>query len=273
MSVDPRHLVDTGLEIHDVREDHDFAARRLHNHSVEAQVAAMRRLVRAILNSDQSLLQELVNIAVELCGADSAGLSLELPDATDEVCYRWVATAGRYTPFMGADLPRYPSACGIGLSRGGPQHFSFAPRYFEILGIAAPPIADGITLPWHVDDLRGTLFIIAHDRPEAFDLQDCQRMELLSEFAALAIRQRRHQDRFLKQAAASATSAMALNDSGKAANPLQSLINVLYLSEGGVTSETDRLFGFGPGDQLQPLSALARKLLAIPYPLTESWKN
>jgi hypothetical protein len=269
----PLHIVNTGLQIQDVREDKAFAARQLHSHSPEAQVMAMRRLVRSVLNSDESVLQTLVDMAVELCGADSAGLSLVLPNATDALCHRWVATSGKYTPFMGADLPRYPSACGVSLELGGPQHFRFEPEYFEILGIEAQPIADGITLPWYVDDLQGTLFILSHQRHEAFDLRDCQMMELLSDFAALAIRQRRHQDKFLKEAAHTSAKSMLGNDSSIAANPLQALIHVLYMTEGGVNTGSEHLFGFGSGDQMQPLSKLADKMLAIPYPTREFWEN
>ena len=231
---------------------------------------AMRRLVRSVLNSDESVLQELVNIAVDLCGADSAGLSLVLPNATDSVCHRWVATAGKYTPFMGVDLPRYPSACGVSLERGGPQHFRFEPEYFEILGIEAQPISDGITLPWQIDDLQGTLFILSHQRHEAFDLRDCQMMELLSDFAALAIRQRRHQDDFLKQAARTSAISMLGHDTVAALNPLQTLIHVLYMSEGGVNTGGAHLFG--TGDQMQLLSKLAHKMLALPYPAREFWE-
>lgn len=273
MKIDPRHVVGTGLEIEDVREDEAFAARQLHNHSPEVQVAAMRRLVRAVLNSDKSVLQELVEIAVELCGADSAGLSLVLPDATDEVYYRWVAMAGKYMPFMGADMPRYPSACGVGLDRGGPQHFHFQPPTFEVQGTVVPGVADGLTLPWYVDDLRGTLFIFSHERREAFDLRDCQVMELLSDFASLAIRQRRHQDKFLKEAAKTASEVMSGTEKAATANPLQTLIHVLYMSEAGVNNGSNPLFGPGPGDSLQSLSTLAGKLLNLPYPAKRSWES
>jgi hypothetical protein len=54
------------------------------------------------VESPSTILQELVNAAVELCGADSAGISIELPEGGDEKFYQWVATAGQYSGFLHA---------------------------------------------------------------------------------------------------------------------------------------------------------------------------
>jgi hypothetical protein len=269
MTANPLHLVDTGIEVNDIREDTAFAARISRPQNMEMQVVGMQRLVRALLDSNKSILQELVNLAVELCGADSAALSVEQPNAPDSGCYRWIATAGACTAFHNADLPRYPSACGVSLERGGPQQFRFGQRFYDIIGITAPLVTDGIVLPWHMDDIRGTLFIMAHNRDEAFDLGDCQRMELLADFASLAIRQRRQQDAFLKQASLTRRSAMAGKPTNKATNPVQSLIDVLYLSEAGTPTTASRdisTYVPRPGDEMPSLSALAARLLSIPYP-------
>jgi hypothetical protein len=271
----PHHLDDTGIEANDIRVDEAFSARRLHNRDTEIQIVAMRRLVRSILSSQKSVLQELVDIAVELCGADSAGISFEQPNGTDKAYYRWIATNGACNPFLNAELPRYPSACGVSLERGGPQQFRFSKRFYDIIGITAPEVTDGIVLPWQLDDMRGTLFIMAHNNREAFDTGDCRMMELLSEFAALAIRQRRHQDAFLRQASLSNESAMTSSNTDKAVNlinPLQSLIHVLYLSEGGTPPATASTVHQAPtstpkpGDEIPSLSKLVNKLLSLPYP-------
>jgi hypothetical protein len=272
MKSNPLHLVNTGMEVYDIREDAAFAARKVRPQNLEMQVIGMQRLVRALLDTNKSILQELVNLAVELCGADSAALSVEQPNAPDSGCYRWIATAGACTPFHNADLPRYPSACGVSLERGGPQQFRFHQRFYDIIGIEAPLVTDGIVLPWHMDDIRGTLFIMAHTREQAFDLGDCQRMELLADFASLAIRQRRQQDAFLKQASLSRNSAMSEKPSNKAVNPVQKLIDVLYLSEASVPTapSTDiSTYTPRPGDEMPSLSSLVTRLLSISYPHLE----
>jgi hypothetical protein len=79
-----------GLEVIDLRDNAEFAARRLHARDVAVQMLAMERLARAFVEKPDTVLQELVNVAVELCGADSAGISLEQDQGTDSNFYHWV---------------------------------------------------------------------------------------------------------------------------------------------------------------------------------------
>ena len=139
---------DTGLEVIDLFEDTSFASRRLHERDVAMQVEGMHRLARAFVESPDTILQELVNAAVELCGADSSGISIEREDKSDAEFYEWVATAGKYAGFLNATLPRSPSACGMCLERGRPQLFRVTQRFFDLMGIEAPTVTDGILLPW-----------------------------------------------------------------------------------------------------------------------------
>lgn len=57
-------------------------------------MVGLERLARAFVEKPETILQELVNAAVELCGADSAGISVERENRTDKHFYHWVATAG-----------------------------------------------------------------------------------------------------------------------------------------------------------------------------------
>lgn len=50
---------------------------------------------------------------------------------------------------------------------------------------------DGILLPWEVEEMPGTIFIISHVRDEAFDTEDLHLMQVLADFAAMRIRQQR----------------------------------------------------------------------------------
>ena len=59
--------------------------------------------------------------AVKLCGADSAGISIERDGKTADRYYRWIATAGEYSGFLDASLPQYPSACTVCLERNSPS--------------------------------------------------------------------------------------------------------------------------------------------------------
>ena len=258
-------LVDCGLEVTDIQSDASFAARHFHARDMATQMEGMQRIARAFVEHPEMVLQELVNVAVEFCGADSAGISLERDGRTDNDYYHWVATAGQYSGFLNAALPRYPSACGVCLERGRPQLFRVTQPFFDILGVEAPLVTDGILLPWQADDTRGTIFIMAHGRTEAFDLNDCRLMQVLADFAAMGVKQQRQQKLLLEQASAAAASSMANVLAHRINNPLQSLTNVLYLAAEGHHGEEARGLGEQASADLRRLSELVQELLALPY--------
>jgi hypothetical protein len=255
---------DTGLEVIDIQSDPVFAARRLHVRDVAMQMEGMQRLAHAFVENPDTILQELVNAAVDLCGADSAGISIEKDGKTDAEFYHWVATAGKYSAFLDAVLPRYPSACGICLERGKPQLFRVNQRFFEIMGIEAPLVTDGILLPWQVEETRGTIFVMAHGRHEAFDQDDCRMMQVLADFAAIGFRQQRQQKLLIEQTAATASAATANDLAHKINNPLQSLTNIVYLAAEGHNGKEAQSLAMELSNHLQPLSALVGQLLALP---------
>jgi hypothetical protein len=219
----------TGLEVLDLRTDWAFATRHLHHRDIDIQIAGLQRLARALLEQPATILQELVNAAVDLCGADSAGISIEKQDGTEEHFYHWIATAGTYSGFLNAVLPRYPSACGVCLERGHPQHFTVSKKFFEILGVDAPVVTDGILLPWRTEDTCGTIFVMAHGRAEAFDQNDARLMTMLADYAAMGYRQQRMQSRLVAQERLAAAAEMANHLAHEINNPLQSMTNSAYL--------------------------------------------
>jgi hypothetical protein len=257
-------LEDTGLEVIDLQEYSAFAERCLHVRDVAAQVEGLRRLTRAFVEDPDNILQELVNAAIDFCGAESAGISIEQEHGTDTNFYQWVATAGNYAGFLNATLPRYPSACGICLERDRPQLFRVSQKFFDIMGVEAPVVTDGILLPWHADETRGTIWIMAHERAEAFDREDVRMMQVFADFAAMAVRHQRQQRSLVAQASGAAAMAMANDLAHQINNPLQSLTNLVYLATQGKSGDDAKLLGVQLSEELQRLSFLVAKLLAIP---------
>jgi hypothetical protein len=255
---------DTGLEVLDLDTHLEFTARTLHTRDVAMQMEGLRRLTHSFVQSPDTILQELVNAAVDLCGADSAGISLETDEKSDSNYYHWVATAGQYSGFLNAVLPRYPSACGICLERGKPQLFRVRQRFFDIMGIEAPLITDGILLPWQLEDTRGTIFIMAHGRTAAFDKDDGQMMRVLADFAAMAIRHRQQQQSLLQQAKATAAAEMANKLAHRINNPLQGLMQIAYLAAEGDGYSNPKVLGQEFSSELRLLSALVAESLALP---------
>jgi hypothetical protein len=254
----------TGLEVLDLRTDAGFATRNLHPRDIGAQMAGLQRLSRALLEKPDTILQELVSAAVDLCGADSAGISIEKEGGSDQEFYHWIATAGAYSEFLNAILPRNPSACGLCLERGHPQHFTVSKRFFDILGVEAPLVTDGILFPWNTEETRGTIFVMAHGRTEAFDENDARLMTMLADFAAMGYRQQKQQARLIAQERAAAAAQMANRLAHEINNPLQSMTNAAYLLAEGTSKEDPKMLGRELSDDIRRLSGLVRELLSLP---------
>jgi len=254
---------DTGLEVLDLDTHTEFTERSLHPRDITMQMEGLRRLARSFVESPDTILQDLVNAAVDLCGADSAGISLEIEERTEANYYHWVATAGQYNGFLNAVLPRYPSACGICLDRGKPQLFRVSQRFFDIMGIEAPLVTDGILLPWHVEDTRGTIFIMAHGRTAAFDKHDGQTMRGLADFSAMAVRHQRQQRASLQKAKAAAAAEMANTLAHRINNPLQGLMQIAYLAAEGQSNHSAKTLGQELSADLRRLSTLVNESLVM----------
>jgi hypothetical protein len=256
---------ESGLEVLDLRNDTAFASRKLHTRDIGLQMAGLQRLSRALLETPDTVLQELVKAAVELCGADSAGISIEKEDGSDEEFYHWIATAGAYSGFLNAILPRQPSACGVCLERGHPQHFTVSKKFFDILGVEAPLVTDGILLPWKTEDTQGTIFVMAHGRTEAFDENDARLMTMLADFAAMGYRQQKQQARLISQERAAAAAQMAHRLAHEINNPLQSMTNAAYLVAEGSPDCDSKGLGRELSKDIQRLSDLVSELLSLPF--------
>lgn len=260
----PAQLEAAGLEVVDLSDESYYAKRRVHRRDSSMQMEGLHRIAMAFVQRPETILQELVDAAVRLCGADSAGISIERENKTDEAFYHWVAIAGEYSPFLNAVLPRTPSACSVSLERGTPQLFRVDQRFFDILGVEAAPVKDGILLPWDVEETRGTIFILSHARNEAFDIEDLHLMQVLANFAAMGIRQQRQQEKLRNQAAAAAAVSMANDLAHQINNPLQSLTNVLYIAKQRDGVGDEKTLALKLENDFERLTSLARRLLELP---------
>jgi len=264
-------LADTGLEVVDIQLDPAFARRRIHQRDFVSDIAGMNRLARVFLQSPGTILQELATAAVELCGADSAGISIELPESSDEQFYHWVATAGQYSGFIDAKLPRFPSACGVTLERGRPQVFRVSQRFFDMMGIQAPTVTDGLLLPWNADETRGTIWIMAHGRQEAFDAEDCRIMEELAKFAATGVRLEKQQRILIEQVKVATEVAMVNKLAHEINNPLQGLMQTVFLCDTG-EGEANALAKQAMTEIVR-LSDLVNRVLSVPHSFDNAIQN
>jgi hypothetical protein len=254
---------DTGLVVIDLLSDCAFARRRLHVRDVAAQIKGMHQLAHAFESAPDAILQVLVDAAVNLCGAESAGISIEREQSSAKF-YQWVATAGQYGRFLNAMLPLYPSACGVCLERGQPQIFRVSQRFFDLMGIEAPIVTDGMLLPWQVDETRGTFWIMAHKETEAFDGEDLRVMQALADFASMAVLHQRKQSAMIRQGNAAAAAKVANDLAHEINSPLQSLLNLVHVASEGNSGGDAKALAEELSDHVLRLTLLVGKLLQRP---------
>jgi signal transduction histidine kinase len=182
------NLKDPGMELQDLLTYTEFLDRRDASNRAKTRFEALQTLARVFTDAPEVVLQRLVDIAVEFCGADSAGISLEEPDEHGNPTFRWVAISGTFSPYLNGRTPRFFSPCGTCLSRGRPQHFRVTKPYYDFLGVVAEPITDGMLIPWTSDRHRGTIWVISHGSPQTFNAEDYKLLNALGDFAGISVR-------------------------------------------------------------------------------------
>jgi PAS domain S-box-containing protein len=162
----------------------------------QAQAQAMQPIARQMAQGSKTLLQTLVDLAVELCQAGSAGVSLLETTTDGEEIFRWTVLAGTLAQSVGGTTPRHFSPCGFcldslragGAERGTPVLFSYPERYFTYFQEANTPIVEGLVLPLIADDrVFGTIWILSHDEQRHFDCEDVRVMSSLADFTVAAL--------------------------------------------------------------------------------------
>jgi PAS domain S-box-containing protein len=157
---------------------------RLPDYAAEGRV--LTALAEAMADSPQTILEKLVETALTLCRADSAGISILEPRGASGV-FRWHAVAGQFASNNGGEMPREASPSGIVLDRDVSLLFSYPERHFDYGMTIAPPIVEALLVPFHSEGKPvGTLWLISHTPSRKFDREDQRVLTSLSHFASTA---------------------------------------------------------------------------------------
>lgn len=151
----------------------------------EAEENALIALAQTVADAPQMILQKLVETTLQLCRADTAGISL-LEKHGDAEVFRWEALAGVFSDRVNTRMPRNASPCGTTIDRDTTQLMYMAERLFPALQ-AEPPIVEALLIPFHVEHKPiGTIWVVAHDERRKFDREDERIVRALAEFASAA---------------------------------------------------------------------------------------
>ena len=140
-------------------------------------------LAQTLADAPDIILQRLAETALQLCRADTAGISL-LDEKDGAEVFRWEALAGVFSDRLNATMPRNASPCGTTIDRNATQLMYMAERIFPALK-SEPPIVEALLIPFHVGQKPiGTVWVVAHDERRKFDREDERIVKTLAQFAA-----------------------------------------------------------------------------------------
>jgi signal transduction histidine kinase/ActR/RegA family two-component response regulator len=153
----------------------------------EALSRSLISLAQAMTRPPRDILQKLVETAMDLCQAHSAGVSL-LEDEDGREVFRWHAISGQFAHHLWGTMPREHSPCGTVLDRDAVLLMDHPDRYFSPLLEVAPRIHEALLVPFHVGGGQavGTLWVLSHDESRRFDAEDVRVITSLGDFAAAA---------------------------------------------------------------------------------------
>jgi len=156
---------------------------------LEAEIDALHNLTRVMATSPKVFPDALLQQAMELCGADTAGLSLLETAADGQQIFRWTNLAGTLKPHVGDSTPRDFSPCGVCLDRQAPQLFRYPARCYQYLNGVDIAIVEALVIPLISieDQPLGTIWLLSHHEGDKFDSEDVRIMTSVAEFARSAL--------------------------------------------------------------------------------------
>jgi PAS domain S-box-containing protein len=168
-----------------VTEELDRRPPRAADHAAESR--ALVGLAQAMADAPETILRRLVETAMELCRADTAGVSL-LEEQDGELVFRWHAIAGAHAAHLMGMAPRDFSPCGVVIDRGAPQLFAHPGRHFAFLDAAEPRVAETLLVPFYINRHPvGTIWLVARDDRRRFDAEDVRVLTSLAQFCAACL--------------------------------------------------------------------------------------
>jgi two-component sensor histidine kinase len=150
---------------------------------------AFRDLADDMADNPKAVLPRLVRLAMEACGAESAGISLLEHEVRE---FRWFGLHGALAAFEGTRTPLDFSPCGVTLQQNAPvlmQHPETVYGWIASAGISIPEV---LLVPLHLrrpadDGGAGTLWVVG-SKPGFFSWEHARVLTELAAFSSVAIR-------------------------------------------------------------------------------------
>ena len=184
----------------DIRSELYARSQRTPDYAAEHR--AITVLAAEMTANPRNMLQKLVETAIDLCRADTAGISVLEGDVV-----RWEAMAGVFAAYRGSTMPRDASPCGVCIDQNATQLMHLPDRCFPAL-LTEPRFVEAMLMPFHDHGKAvGTVWIVANNFERKFDREDERVMCTLAHLASagwqlwqaceLAAESNRHKDEFI----------------------------------------------------------------------------
>lgn len=160
---------------------------------------ALQDLARQMVDHPADVLPHLVDLAIEICGGVSGGISL-FEESPDPGIFRWHYLRGNLQKFTGGTTPRNFSPCGVTLDQRIPILAEHPERFYTWLAEAGIALPECLLVPLYIGGELplGTLWIVSPSEGH-FDSGHARIMTELAAFAGMALRMVRTEER-LQQA-------------------------------------------------------------------------
>jgi signal transduction histidine kinase len=154
-----------------------------------AENLALVRLARILSESPGEILSELATVALELCDAGSAGISILESADTMPPAFRWRAVSGAWMPYLGAVMPRESSPCGRAFECDDTHVMRGSVYQFPCVNELRPTGQQELVAPFYLGDMpMGALWVVKHDPSQEFDGEDARVLSSLANFTSAAYR-------------------------------------------------------------------------------------
>jgi two-component sensor histidine kinase len=149
---------------------------------------ALQELAGRMAHSPEKVLPRFVDLAMQMVGGVSGGLSLYEPEPAPGV-FRWRYLRGILAPFENTTTPRDFSPCGVTLDRNAPVLSRHPERVYHWIADANIVVPEVLLVPLVIDRgaQLGTLWIVS-DKEGHFDSGHARVLSELASFVGIALR-------------------------------------------------------------------------------------
>jgi two-component sensor histidine kinase len=150
---------------------------------------AFQDLADDMADNPKAVLPRLVRLAMEACGAESAGISLLEHEVRE---FRWFGLQGALADFEGTRTPFDFSPCGVTLQQNAPVLMKHPETVYGWIANAGIFIPEVLLVPLHLrrppkDGGAGTLWVVG-SKPDFFSQEHARVLTELAAFSSVAIR-------------------------------------------------------------------------------------